>query len=245
MKKIVHILILFLSCAGICHAQNNEKIMLTLNEIPTTNKIETYTKVFKEVLLKELASHQYNKGFDFSDAAITFNDGTGYVAPKYYGELSTKPGEIYYVPQNVKFERSFQLYFTEYEGKVEIEKRDTEADLYFSPQEKDYEKAMNIINSYHNKGIYPGQAYFQTEIDQVNRSLKSHQAFIKKQFSASEYRIRTEAADSLAEVNKTIYQVSSTEVYIRTWGNIPVKFFYKIETGVITDVQNVPPPGLE
>ncbi len=209
--------------------------------IPETNKIQSYEKIVKELFLFELKSHGYEKGFDFTNAKIEVYESKYYAVPHYNGSVLFLQ-DILYIPSGVKFERFFEVNLVEYEGRLEIKKRERE-DYYYLEPKGSYEEFKEKVDRLENKGPYPGVEYFRDELKRLDQSLRQHKPLIQRDFSVSI------VLDKLP-THGYIYQLSNQEVRLHlSLDNSSlifpgVKVTYNLETGDVSDIKLIPPPSL-
>lgn len=227
----------FMSCA--CVAADEK--MNVKYAIPENNKIEYYEKIVKELFLLELKSHGYEKGFDFTRAIIEVYESKHYAVPHYNGSVLFRE-DLLYIPNGVKLERFFELNLVEYEGQLEVKKRERE-DYYYLEPKGSYEEFKAKVDRLENKGPYPGIEYFRDELNRLDQSLRKHKPLIQRDFGFSI------VLDKLP-TNGYIYQLSDKEVRLHlSLDNSSVIFpgveiTYNLETGEISDLILIPPPSL-
>lgn len=209
--------------------------------IPERNKIESYAKILKDLFLLELKAHGYEKGFDFNKTRIEVVESKHYAVPHYDGSILLHE-DLMYIPSGVKFERFYELSFVEFEGQLEIKKRQRDDYFYLEPKGS-YEEFKEKVDRLQNKGPYPGIGYFRDELDRVDQSLKQHKPVIQHDLNL---HIQLDKLPARGY----IYQLSDKEVRLHILvDNSPALFqgvevTYNLETGEISDINLIPPPSL-
>lgn len=209
--------------------------------IPENNKIESYENILRELFLLELKSYGYEKGFDFDKAKIEVVESKHYAVPHYDGSILLHE-DLIYIPSGVKFERFYELSFVEFEGQLEVKKRQRDDYFYLEPQGS-YDDVREKIGRLQNKGPYPGIGYFRHELNRLDQSLKQHKPVIQRDLSL---HIQLEKLPARGY----IYQLSDKEVRLHIlFDDSPalfqgVKVTYNLETGEVSDINLIPPPSL-
>lgn len=209
--------------------------------IPEKNKIESYEKILKDLFVTELKSHGYENGFDFSNAKVEVAESKHYAVPHYDASIFFHE-DLMYIPSGVKFERFYELSFVEFEGQLEIKKRQRDDYFYLEPKGS-YEEFKAKVDSLQNKGPYPGIGYFRQEVNRLDQSLRQYKPVIERDLDL--YVL----LDKLP-TRGYIYQLSDKEVRLHiVIDSSPalfqgVKVTYNIETGEISDLVMIPPPSL-